>query len=72
MKNQQKKHKFINLTVIEDGQSVTKLDVPANFLKKVSWSEEMSKTELLRALWGNVYVIKHKDTEELLKQKGLI
>jgi len=69
---EQKKQRFISLNVIEDGKSITKIDLPPDFLRKVSWSENMSKPELLRALWGKVYFIPNKQAEELLQQKGVI
>ena len=72
MTKEQKKQRFISLNVIEDGKSITKIDLPPDFLRKVSWSENMSKPELLRALWGKVYFIPNKLVEELLQQKGVI
>ena len=72
MTKEQKKQRFISLNVIEDGKSITKIDLPPDFLRKVSWSEKMSKPELLRALWGKVYFIPNKQAEELLQQKGVI
>jgi len=72
MRAEQKKNKFIRLNVVEDGKTVTKIDLPAKVFKKVSWSEQMSKAELLKVLWSNVYVITDKEAEEELQHKGVI
>ena len=72
MKPQDKNKKFIRLNVIEDGQTVTKLDVPHNFLKRLDLKEKITLAEFNKLLWRNLYYIPNKDSEELLEQKGLI
>jgi len=72
MKKQDKMKRFYKVHVVEDGQTVTKLDIPDGFLKPLGLKDNITLAEFNKLLWKQLYYIPNKETERILQDKGLI
>lgn len=72
MNKQDKNKRFYKVHVVEDGTTVTKLDIPDKFLRKLDLKGKITLAEFNKLLWRQLYVIPDQETEKLLQDKGLI